>query len=131
MSVATIAVTEIPIGAAPSFIERATSRILNEFTADAEDWSRLVTGLRRFEDAELLDEPKEAALKTHRQTLEKLIAFGEFMAMATRQPAFPNRETHQMVEATLQVLRDDLVIWHGEKLSPERSAEIMDKCFPA
>ena len=50
-------VSELPLSAAPGILERAKNRILHEFVADAEDWSSLVTGLRRFQDAELLGQP--------------------------------------------------------------------------
>jgi hypothetical protein len=60
-----------------------------------------------------------------------LIAFGSFIANATKVPEFPSRETHAMVEATLQILQDDLVLWHGNQNTPEESARILAACFPA
>jgi hypothetical protein len=60
-----------------------------------------------------------------------LIAFGSFIANATKVPEFPNRETHAMVEATLQILRDDLALWHGNQNTPEKSTKILATCFPA
>jgi hypothetical protein len=36
-----------------------------------------------------------------------------------------------MVEATLQILRDDMALWHGSQNTPEKSAEILAACFPA
>jgi hypothetical protein len=126
-----ITMDEMPIIAAPNFMQRALTRLFDELSADAEDWSRMVTGLRRFEDDKLLDEPTAENLASHRQALEMLIFFGSFIANATKDPAFPNRETHAMVEATLQILRDDMAMWHGSRLAEKQSAEILATCFPA
>lgn len=123
-------VSELPLSAAPGILERAKNRILHEFVADAEDWSSLVTGLRRFQDAELLDNPTDANLKVHRQTLNLLISFGELLLAGTKNPVFVDRGTHEMVAATLQILRDDLALWHGQKNSPEKNAAILADCFP-
>ena len=122
---------ELPLAAAPGILARAKNRIWNEFTAAAEDWSSLVTALRGFQDAELLDHPTEANLKQHRQDLELLISFGDILLLTTQSPAFPDRRTHEMVEATLQILRDDLALWHGSQNSSERNAQILATCFPA
>lgn len=119
------------IFAAPNFLQRAFKRLSDELSADAEDWSAAVQGLRRFQDEKLLDNPTPENLKAHRRALEMLIAFGSFIANATKSPAFPNRETHLMVEATLQILEDDLALWHGNQNTPEKSTQILADCFPA
>ena len=124
------AVVELPLAAAPGILERAKNRILHEFVADAGDWSGLVTALRRFQDAELLDHPTDASLKLHREMLERLIAFGELLLATTQSPSFPNRQTHEMVVVTLQILRDDLALWHGQKNPPEKNAALRAACFP-
>ena len=114
----------------PNFLQRAFTRLANELCDDAEEWSAAVQGLRRFQDEKLLDNPTPENLKAHRRALEVLIAFGSFIANATKVPEFPDRETHAMVEATLQILRDDLALWHGQKNSPEKNAAILAACFP-
>ena len=119
------------IFSAPNFLQRAFKRLSDELSADAEDWSAAVQGLRRFQDEKLLDNPTPENLKAHRRALEMLIAFGSFIANATKVPEFPNRETHAMVEATLQILRDDLALWHGNQNTPEKSTKILATCFPA
>ena len=127
-----IAITdELSILAAPNFLQRAFKRLLDELSADAEDWSTAVQGLRRFQDEKLLDHPTPENLRAHRQAIDLLIAFGSFISNATKSPAFPDRETHAMVEATLQILRDDLALWHGSQNSAEKSAQILAACFPA
>jgi hypothetical protein len=117
--------------AAPNFLQRAFKRLSDELSADAEDWSGAVQGLRRFQDEKLLDNPTPENLTAHRRALEMLIAFGNFIANATKCPEFPNRETHAIVEATLQILQDDLALWHGTQNSPEKNAQILAACFPA
>jgi hypothetical protein len=115
----------------PNFMKRAFKRLSDELSADAEDWSAAVQGLRRFQDEKLLDNPTPENLKAHRRAIELLITFGSFIANATKDPIFPNRETHTMVEATLQILRDDLALWHGNQNTPGKSARILAACFPA
>ena len=127
-----IAIMEEPsILAAPNFLQRAFKRLSDELSADAEDWSAAVQGLRRFQDEKLLDDPTPENLQAHQRALEMLIAFGSFIASATKTPEFPNRDAHVMVEATLQILRDDLALWHGCQNSSERNAQILATCFPA
>ena len=120
---------ELPLAAAPRFLERAKNRILSEFADDAQDWSSLVTALSRYQDAELLDNPAKEKLEEHQRTLESLISFGELLLLATNSPVFPDSRTHEMVVATLQILRDDLALWHGQKNSSEKSAAILAACF--
>jgi hypothetical protein len=31
---------------------------------------------------------------------------------------------------TLQILRDDLALWHGRKNPPEKNAALLAACFP-
>ena len=116
---------------APNFLQRAFKRLSDELSADAEDWSAAVQRLSRFQDENLLDNPTPENLNAHRRYIELLITFGSFIANATKAPEFPNRETHAMVEATLQILRDDLTLWHGNQNTPEKSAQILSACFPA
>lgn len=116
--------------AAPNFLHRAFKRLSDELSADAEDWSTAVQGLHRFQDEKLLDNPSLENLEAHRRAIELLIAFGSFIANATKEPAFPNRETHTMVETTLQILRDDMALWHGRRNSPDKNAAVLAACFP-
>ena len=125
-----IAIEEIPINAAPSFMQRAFQRICDELSADAQDWAKTVKSLRRFEDEELLDNPAPEKLKWHKQTLQTLISFGEFIQGATSRPEFPNRETSEMVEATLQIMRDSLAAWHDRELTPAQAEKLLAATFP-
>jgi hypothetical protein len=127
------AVTEddLPIEASPSFIKLAFVRICSELSADAKEWSTVVTGLRRFQDTELLDNPTPEKLKAHKRIITMMIAFGEFISNATKDPSFPDRETHEMVTATIQILRDDLALWRSNLLTSEQSNKILADCFPA
>ncbi len=112
---------EIPLGAIPGIIERAKGRLRRQLVADVQEWNYLVISLLRFQDEQLLSHPTESNLNWHRQTLRQLIAFGELLLAATEHPSFPNRQTHLTVSAKLQILRDDLELWHGVR-SYQRSA---------
>jgi hypothetical protein len=120
---------EIALPAADVF-SALEKRLFAEFSLAAEEWSRWVTALSRWEDDELLDQPSPEALDLHRKTIERLLALGRFMSRATEQPDFPDRSTAQMVAATLTMLEDSLRMWHGPRMSKEESDRILAACFP-
>lgn len=62
--------------------------------------------------------------------LARLISFGELLLTATESPAFADRRSHELVVATLQILRDDLVLWHRQLNSPDKNAVVLAACFP-
>lgn len=46
--------------------------------------------------------------------MDRLIAFGGFLALATEHPDFPDSALKENVAATLQTLRDKIPLWHGQ-----------------
>ena len=45
-------------------------------------------------------------------------------------PDFDDAKTAEMIEANQQVLRDNLRMWHGPRMSKEESDRILSACFP-
>lgn len=115
---------------APDLVGNLERRLLAEFALAAEEWSRCVTALTKWEDDHLLENPTPDLLDAHRATLERLLAFGRFISVATDQPGFPDRSTAEMVAATQVVLKDKLRMWHGSRMSPEDAERIVAACFP-
>ncbi|MEI6078421.1 MAG: hypothetical protein WCS94_22775 [Verrucomicrobiota bacterium] len=60
-----------------------------------------------------------------------MISIGEWLERSTSNPDFPDRDANETVIATLQMLRDDLALWHGNQNTPQQSAVILAACFPA
>lgn len=122
---------EMPIPAAvmPDYFEKLESRILQEFAEGIVVWGESVTALARWEDEYLLERPTAEALAAHRRTVEKLIAFGRFLALTTEHPEFPYAGLKENVAATLQTLRDKIPLWHSHM--PKHQADaILKAAFP-
>jgi len=116
--------------APPNFIERAANRIVQELSADAEDWANMAGPLRMYPWTHFVENPNPEELRKHKATLETMIAFGELLASATSSSAFPDREIAAMVAATQQMLKDDLAMWHGNQLTDPQAEELLQKVFP-
>jgi len=116
--------------APPNFLERAANRIIQELSADAEDWANLAGPLRMYPWTHFIENPKAEDLSKHKATLETMIAFGELLLSATSSPAFPDREIAGMVAATQQMLKDDLAMWHGNQLTDAEAEGLLQKVFP-
>ena len=116
--------------APPNFIERAANRIVQELSADAEDWANMAGPLRMYPWTHFVENPNPEELRKHQATLETMIAFGELLASATSSSAFPDREIAAMVAATQQMLKDDLAMWHGNQLTDPQAEELLQKVFP-
>jgi hypothetical protein len=114
----------------PDFIRSVESRLLREFAAAVQDWSNCAPTLTQWEDEHLLDNPEPEMLARHKATVERLLRFGAFLALATEHPDFPEPELGQIVSATQQDLRDRLAMWHGPRMSKEESERILAACFP-
>ncbi len=113
-----------------NFIERATNRIFQELIADAEDWANIAGQVGLYPWTHFVENPKVEDLRKHKATLERLIAFGELLNSAMSSPVFPDKEIAGGVTATLRMLRDDLAMWHGNKLTDAQAEELMQKVFP-
>ena len=116
---------------APDLVGNLEKRLLAEFARAAEEWSRCVPALTKWEDDHLLDHPTPELLDEHKATLKRLVAFGGFISLATEQPAFPDRSTAEMVAAVQVVLKDKLRMWHGPRMSREEADRILGACFPS
>ncbi|HEV7927079.1 MAG TPA: hypothetical protein VGR14_17115 [Verrucomicrobiae bacterium] len=116
--------------APPNFIERAANRIVQELSADAEDWANMAGPLRMYPWTHFIENPDPEDLRKHKATLETMIAFGELLASATSSSAFPDREIAAMVAATQQMLKDDLAMWHGNQLTDAQAEKLLQKVFP-
>ena len=113
----------------PDFIGHLERRLRRDLGAAVEDWSHCVTTLTHWEDDHLLDNPAPELLARHRQTVERLLRFGQFLALATEQPEFPDKQLAEVVAATQRCLRDKLDLWHGPKMSEEKRGGILKACF--
>jgi hypothetical protein len=102
-----------------------------QFAQAAENWSRCVSDLSRWEDDYLLDEtPAVGKLTQHKKILERLIFFGQFCALISSHPDFDDTPTAEMIEATQTVLRHKLRMWHGRRMSKQQSDLILKEVFP-
>jgi hypothetical protein len=119
----------IPGAIMPDYFEKLEARILQEVVEGVTSWGESVTALARWEDEHLLDKPTPEALAAHRQTVDKLIRFGEFLVMTTEHPGFPDSRLRDNVSATLQTLRDKIPLWHGT-MSKEQAEAILKAAFP-
>src|ERR1700691_1490470 len=126
-----MSVTAIPsIGsdsliAPANFLKRAANRIIQELSADAEDWANMAGPLRMYPWTHFIENPKAEELSKYKAALETMIAFGELLLSATSWPAFSDRKTAGMVAATQQMLKDDLAMWHGNQLTDAQAEELM------
>lgn len=113
----------------PDYIGYLESHFMREFADVVNDWSRCINILTVWEDQHLLDNPTPEALTAHKQTIERLLRFGHFIASGTGHPEFPDRKVADIVAATLSCLNDKLAMWHGLKQSEERRREILKTCL--
>lgn len=114
---------------APDLVGNLEKRLLAEFALAAEEWSRCVPALTKWEDEHLLDHPSPELLEQHTTTVQRLLAFGRFLSLATEQPVFPDRATAEMVASTLVALQDKLRMWHRPRMSREDADRVISACF--
>ena len=111
-------------------IDRLQRRWLTGAAEAAEEWSASVSTLSRWEDDNLIENPTPELLAEHRTALDRLLAFGNALSLATESPQFPDRRIAEMVAATRVVLRDKARMWHSRRMSKAESDRIMGACFP-
>ena len=114
---------------APDLVGHLEKRLLAEFALAAEEWSGCISALTEWEDDHLLDKPTPELLDAHKATVQRLLAFGRLISLATGQPAFPDRSTSEMVAATQLVLKEKLQMWHRPRMSQVESDRILSACF--
>ena|SRR5437667_4184008 len=113
----------------PDYFEKLQAHILQEFTEGVDAWGQSVTALSRWEADYLLDNPGVDDLATHRRIVDRLIQFGDFLALTTQHPDFPDVALKQTIAATLQTLRDKIPLWHGTMTQAEADS-ILKTAFP-
>jgi hypothetical protein len=106
-------------------------RLLSEFPAAAEEWSRCIANVNRWEEDHLLSgrEPSPEDLAKHRKIVERLMYFGQLCSLVASHPEFGDEETAQMVSATQRVLRDKLRMFH-HPMPKEEAERILKEVFP-
>lgn len=113
----------------PDYFEKLEAHILQEFADGVAAWGQSVTSLARWEDEHLLEGAAVEALAAHRRTVDRLIAFGRFLALTTEHPDFPDSALKENVAATLQTLRDKIPLWHGQ-MPKDKADAILKSAFP-
>ena len=104
--------------------------MVREFPASAEEWSRSVNRLNRWEEQHLLvDDPRPERLAEHRKRVERLMFLGQLCALVAAHPALGDSDTARMVTATQEVLRNKLKMFH-EVMEPDRAEAILKEAFP-
>ena len=121
--------TAVPAAVMPDYFERLERHILQELAEGVAAWGQSVTALAQWEEEHLLENPSAEALATHRSIVEKLIAFGRFLALATDHAEFPQVELKENVAATLQTLRDKIPLWHSQ-MTRDTADAILKAAFP-
>ena len=115
---------------ATGLISELEKRVLSQLAFDVEELTNVLPILTKFEDEFLLDNPTQEFLEAHKKSLERGIGIAKFLALATQQPEFPDRELARTVNATLSLLQDKMRIWHGSRMSKDESDRVLAKCFP-
>jgi hypothetical protein len=94
--------------APPNFLERAANRIIQELRADAEDWAKISGQVGLYPWTHFVENPKPEDLLKHKDTLKRLIAFGELLNGAMSFPSFPDKEVAGGVAASMRMLKDGI-----------------------
>jgi len=104
--------------------------VINEFPASAEEWSRSVNRLNRWEEEHLLvDEPSAEKLAWHRKRIERLMFFGQLCALVATHPELGDTQTAEIVMATQEVLRNKLRMFH-QPMAPDAAEGLLKEVFP-
>lgn len=104
--------------------------VLRHWRAQVEDWHDDCRQMTEWEDGNLLDHPASEKLAVHAAMLDELERIGRWFSLATQSPDFPDTQTAELVQLTLQDLRDRRAMWHGRKMSKEEADGIIAACFP-
>jgi hypothetical protein len=104
--------------------------ILEKLSAVVREWAAHAGPLRLYPWQTCAGNPSPEALRRHKLALERMITLGRLFHLSTGAPEFPDPKTAALVSATLQMLQDDLNLWHGTDLTEAEAEEIMQKCFP-
>jgi hypothetical protein len=105
-----------------------SKRMLRYLKAQVEDWYDVCRGLTSWEERHLLGEPTAEILADHARILDELERVGHWLSLPTQSPDFPDRATAELVQMTLQDLKDRRALWHGT-VPAERRKEILRSIF--
>jgi len=117
----------IPLG---DILGRLRKRWLANLAETVEECSAFVSALRRWEDDKLLDNPTAELLADNKPIIERLLAFGGSLSLATENRKFPDRRITEMTAARQVVLQHRLRIWHSPRMSKTESGRLLAACFP-
>ena len=121
--------SEIGVESSAPFPLRLRSA-LRYLRAQIEDWYDGCRQLTEWEDTNLLDNPAPEKMAEHAALLDEMERIGRWFSRATQSPDFPDAQTAELVQLTLQDLRDRRALWHGKKASQEEAGRIIAACFP-
>jgi hypothetical protein len=105
-----------------------SKRILRYLKAQVEDWYDVCRGLTSWEERHLVDEPTPENLIEHARRLDELERVGHWLSLLTQSSDFPDCATAELVQMTLQDLKDRRALWHGT-VPLERRKEILRSIF--
>lgn len=112
-------------------LEYVKTRVDTELVSAVKLWRENVQRLNDFQNEKMICFPTTESITAHKINLLLMISIGEWLERSTSNPDFPDRDANETVIATLQMLRDDLALWHGNQNTPQQSAVILAACFPA
>src|SRR6266571_2280517 len=118
----------VPVNAI-DFIETLEKRILRELWDSVLVWSESVRALAQWEDEHLLDNPSAEMLEEHRRIVERQIALGKFISLATEHPDFADKKAREQVAATMSILQDKMPLWHSP-VNAQEADKILAEVFP-
>jgi hypothetical protein len=103
-----------------------------EFAKAAEEWSRSIERLNRFEDEFLLvDNPPLEKVVQHKKAVEHVMLVGQLFTFVSQHPEFDDSETSGMISATHDILRDKLRMFHNPNpMRKEVAEQLLKEVFP-
>ena len=105
-----------------------SKRMLRYLKAQVEDWYDVCRSLTPWEERHLVDGPTPEKLAEHARRLDELERVGHWLSLLTQSSDFPDCATAELVQMTLQDLKDRRALWHGS-VSAERRKEILRSIF--
>jgi hypothetical protein len=92
------------------------------------DWQDTCRELASWEDGYLVESRSPDRLVEHAAMLDELERVGSWHSSTASQLGFDDLETAELIQLTLQDLRDSRAMWHGQ--TPEaRRKELLRDCF--
>jgi hypothetical protein len=120
----------LPLPVVPDFIGHVEARLARDFAAAIHDWSDCLPALTQWEDEHLLDNPTPELLARHKALLQRLVRFGQLLALTAGHPDFAGQALAQIVAASQRCYRDKLAMWHGQQMNHTEADRILSACFP-